>query len=431
MRSPVVACVLALAAVASVWAQPTRRDPCDPDNGGLTLSPGFCAAIVADHLGAARHMAVSPRGDLYVELQHPLDDSRPGSIVALRDNDGDGRFEEQERFGPGLGGTAIAWRGDYLYVGADTKIVRFRMSSALMPTAAAETIVQFAAQNGHAAKPFAFGRNHELFVHVGSLNNVCQAEDAREQPGLNPCPSLPDHAGVFKYDADRIGQHHAPGHLYATGIRHTTTLAIQPGSGTLFAAQMGRDGLNSLWPKRFTARQNAELPGEELLAVNEKSNFGWPYCYYDPAQQKRLQNPEYGGDGKKEGDCAKYDKPIAVFPAHNAPLDLLFYTGTQFPPLLRGAAFVAFHGSWNRAPLPMDGYNLRYVPFNGNAPAGPSVVFATGFTGKPQVMSPTEAAHRPAGLSQALDGGLYVSDDVGGRIWKITYTGVVGPGRGR
>ena len=113
-----------------------------------------------------------------------------------------------------------------------------------------------------------------------------------------------------------------------------------PTTGTLFQVQHGRDQLDTMWPKLFTAQQNGELPAEEMHVVKEGSNFGWPYCYFDLTQNKRLQNPEYGGDGKKEGDCAKFDKPIAAFPAHNAPLDLMFYTGTQFPQEYRGGAFV-------------------------------------------------------------------------------------------
>lgn len=420
ITSAVVACGVLLAAASVVGAQQNAPNPCS--TAGLTLPANFCASVVADNLGAARHMAVSPAGDVYVVLRGTRAGDPAGSVIALRDADGDGLFEQQQRFGSGLTGTGIVWRDDYLYVGSDRRIVRFRMpAGALVPTAAPETIVEFAAQSAHTAKPFAFGRNDELFVHVGSLSNACQQEDRAESPGENPCLSLDEHGGIWKYDANRLGQKHSRANRYATGIRHTTSLAINPASGTLFEVQHGRDLLDTMWPKLFTAKQNAELVAEELHVVKDGSTFGWPYCYFDTTRQRRMRSPEYGGDSNVEGDCAKYDKPVAIFPAHNAPLDLLFYTGTQFPPEFRGGAFVAFHGSWNRAPLPMDGYNIRFVPFSGDAPAGPHRVFATGFAGKPQVMSMTEAAHRPTGLAQAADGSIYVSDDVTGRIWKITY----------
>jgi glucose/arabinose dehydrogenase len=426
MRNAIVTCTLALAGAAGIWAQQqARSNPCDPGNGGLTLPMGFCAAVVADNLGAARHMVVSPRGDLYVILENEGQGKAAGSIVALRDGNGDGKFEQQQRFGPGLGGTGIQWRDTYLYAGADTRIVRFNMANnVLVPAGPPETIVEFPSQRGHTAKPFAFGRNNELFVHVGAPSNACQDPDRRPgAPGQNPCPLLSEYGGIWKYDANKLGQKHTAAARYATGMRHTTSLMAHPVTGTLFQVQHGRDQLDTLWPKFFTAQQNGDLPAEEMHVVREGANWGWPYCYFDTSQNKRLQNPEYGGDGKKEGDCAKFDKPIAWFPAHNAPLDLLFYTGTQFPPDYRGGAFVAFHGSWNRAPLPMDGYNVRFLPFKGDSPAGPHRVFASGFTGKSQIMAPNEAAHRPAGLAQARDGSIYVSDDVKGRIWKMTYTG--------
>lgn len=435
MRRAAIACTLALAGVTGLWAQQNPPGPlppaCDAGNGGLTLLQGFCAALVADHIGAARHMTVSPRGDLYVILLHATDRAPAGSVVALRDADGDGRFEQQQRFGADLDGTGIVWHKDFLYLGSDTRIVRFRMSgNALVPTREPETIVEFPPQALHAAKPFAFGRNNELYVHVGAPSNACQAVDGPEEAGESPCTLLDEAGGIWKYDATTPGQRHTAARRYATGLRHTTSLVAHPGSGTLFEVQHGRDQLDTLWPKRFTARQNAELVAEEMHVVKPGSNWGWPYCYFDTVQHARVQSPEYGGDGKKIGPCARYDPPIAIFPAHNAPLDLMFYTGTQFPQEFRGGAFIAFHGSWNRAPLPMDGYNIRFLPFTGDTPSGTDLVFATGFAGKPQIMRPADAEHRPAGLAQARNGAIYVSDDVNGRIWKITYIGVP-TGRGR
>ena len=425
MRNVFAAVVLAAGAAAGLWAQQNRTNPCDPGNGGLTLPDGFCAAVAADNLGAARHMAVSPRGDVYVALRRVPEGSPAGTIIALRDTNGDGRFEEQQRFGGAdLAGTGIAWRDNFLYVGADNKLVRFRMGDALVPAGAPDTIVEFPAQRGHTAKPFALGRNGEVYVHVGAPSNACQVPDRQAGvPGQNPCELLREQGGIWRYDANRAGQKHAAANRYATGIRHTTSLMAHPTTGTLFQVQHGRDQMDTMWPKLFTAQQNGDLPAEEMHVIREGSNFGWPYCYHDTTQNKRLQNPEYGGDGKKEGDCGKYDKAIVAFPAHNAPLDLMFYTGTQFPAEYRGGAFVSFHGSWNRAPLPMDGYNVRFVPFKGDAPAGAHRVFASGFPGKPQIMAPTDAAYRPTGLAQARDGSIYVADDVKGRIWKITYTG--------
>ena len=116
MRKAFVAIVLVLAAAAGVWAQQSRANPCDAGNGGLTLPSGFCASVVADNLGPARHLAISPSGDLYVMLRREGEGGPAGSVIALRDADGDGRFEQQQRFGPGLGGTGIVWHNGYLYL---------------------------------------------------------------------------------------------------------------------------------------------------------------------------------------------------------------------------------------------------------------------------------------------------------------------------
>ncbi len=104
-----------------------------------------------------------------------------------------------------------------------------------------------------------------------------------------------------------------------------------------------------------------------------------------------------------------------------APDGLLFYTGKMFPEKYRNGAFIAFHGSWNRAPLNQKGYFVVFVPFSNGKPSGKYEVFASGFAGKANITSPAQAAHRPCGLAQGPDGALYVSDDVKGTIWKIVY----------
>jgi glucose/arabinose dehydrogenase len=433
MRKLFVGAFLAVFGVGA-WAQQQNRPaPCDPGNAGLTLPQGFCAAVVADNLGPTRHITFSPRGDLYTVLQGrgrfgaaSPEDQKTGAVLALRDADGDGRFEQQERFGPGLNGTEVEWHNNYLYVGSNTQVVRFRMSStALAPQGQHEVIVDaLPLSPGHSAKPFAFGPSNQLYLHVGAPSNACQPQDRRpEVPGEMPCAQLEQHAGVWMYNANKVGQKHGTAGRMVTGIRHTTALTWNPATRAVYGVAHGRDQLDTLWPKFFTKEQNRDLPAEELQVMREGANYGWPYCFYDPAQKKRVQNPEYGGDGKKEGDCAKYDKPLVAFPAHNAPTELVFYTGTQFPAEYRNGAFVAFHGSWNRSPFAMEGFNIRFVPFKGDTAAGDSRVFASGFAGTGEVMNPNQAQYRPAGMAIGRDGSLYVSDDTKGRIWRITYTG--------
>jgi glucose/arabinose dehydrogenase len=144
--------------------------------------------------------------------------------------------------------------------------------------------------------------------------------------------------------------------------------------------------------------------------------------FYDQIQHKKILAPEYGGDGKKEGGQDAID-PTVAFPGHLAPDGLLFYTGNMFPAKYRNGAFIAFHGSWNRAPEPQEGYYVVFVPFKAGKPSGDWEVFANGFSGMQEVKNPGDAKHRPCGLAQGPDGSLYVSDDAKGTIYRIIYNG--------
>ncbi len=153
------------------------------------------------------------------------------------------------------------------------------------------------------------------------------------------------------------------------------------------------------------------------------SDFGWPYCFYDYTTKTMTLNPEYGGDGKAVGRCNTFTAPVAAFPAHWAPLDVKFYTGTQFPAKYRNGAFIAFHGSWNRSPEPQAGYNVTFQPIASGKATGAFEVFADGFAGKDRLMNPGEAVARPDGIAQAPDGSLYIGDSQRGKIWRVVYRG--------
>jgi glucose/arabinose dehydrogenase len=398
---------------------------CAPDNGGITLPSGFCASIFADDVGGARHIDVAPNGDVYVQLVSAKKGAesgsgRSGGILALRDTNGDGVADTTAYFGA-LGGTGVRVHEGWLYADDSERIVRYRLTDgALVPTARPETLVTGLPGGGHEARNIALGRNGELFVNVGSLTNSCQLKErGNRSPGHDPCTELETRAGIWRFDASRTGQTQATGRRYATGIRNAIGLALHPRTAELWAAQHGRDQLMQNWG--FTAQQSAENPAEELMQVDEGDDFGWPYCYWSVDAGKRVTAPEYGGDGMKTERCADRKDPVATFPGHWAPMDLLFYTGSQFPARYRDGAFIAFHGSWNRAPQPQAGYNVVFQPLDGEAARGRYEVFADGFAGAN--VGPATATHRPVGLAEAPDGSLFVTDDKGGRIWKIVYRG--------
>lgn len=409
---------LALCGEAAAQA-PAPAPDCDADDGGLTLPRGFCALVVADDIGRARHLAVAKNGDIYVALRGGRDGG--GGIAALRDTTGDGRADVVVRFGS-RGGTGIALREGYLYLGADDRVVRYAVRPGrLEPAGEEETIVSgLPAARSHAAKPLAFGDEGSLYVSVGSPSNSCQMQDRQTgSPGKDPCRELETRAGIWRFDASRPGQTQGDGERVATGLRNTVALAVNPENGSLYGVMHGRDQLFQNWPGLYTAEQGAEKPSEEFVRIGRGDDFGWPYCYHDPELGRLVLAPEYGGDGRRAGRCGEAREPILSFPAHWGPNALLFYTGSQFPERFRGGAFIAFHGSWNRAPLPQQGYHVVFVPFAGGEPTGDFELFADGFAGAER--GPRTARHRPSGLAQGPDGSLYVADDAGGRIWRILY----------
>ncbi len=156
-----------------------------------------------------------------------------------------------------------------------------------------------------------------------------------------------------------------------------------------------------------------------IRVASLRADYGWPYCFYDYVAGHHVVAPEYTGDAKMAAHCDRVIQPLLPFPAHWAPMSLLFYSGTMFPAKYRSGAFVAFHGSAFRAPLPQEAYMVVFVAFKDGLPVGDYETFADGFAGG--MLSPEGALHRPVGLAQGPDGALYVSDDKGGRIWKITY----------
>jgi glucose/arabinose dehydrogenase len=398
---------------------------CTGDNGGIALPDGFCATVFADISGGPRHIVVAPNGDVFVQLLESgsglENGSGKGGILALRDVNHDGRADTSVSFGS-AGGTGIGLHGGFLYADAETSIVRYQLAAgSLSPSGAAETIVTGIPTGGHGARNVTFDSAGAMYMNIGSHTNSCQVKDREKQsPGHDPCTELQRRAGIWKFDANKQGQKPSSKNHFATGIRNAMGLTINPVDGKLYATQHGRDQLLQSWPQYFNAQQSAENPAEELIQVNQGDDFGWPYCFYSFEAKRLVLAPEYGGDGKKVGRCADKKEPLTVFPGHWAPESAIFYTGAQFPERFRGGVFVAFHGSWNRAPEPQAGFRVVFVPMKDGAPGSDYETFADGFAG--QSASRGGAAHRPMGLAQGPDGSLYITDDKGGRIWKVTYS---------
>jgi glucose/arabinose dehydrogenase/mono/diheme cytochrome c family protein len=437
--------IVALAAIGVVISLVHARKPsrpaatatseaCPNDDTGLTLPGGFCATIFADDIGHARHMVAAPNGVLYVNTWSGryYGNAKPhegGFLVALKDKDGSGKANVTERFGEtvesgGHGGTGIGIYKGALFAEINDRIVRYSLpADKIVPSGPADTIVSGLPLSGdHPMHPFLIDPEGKMYVDVATATNACQQKNRTPHSlGITPCTELETRGGVWLYDANKTNQTFSPSDRFATGIRNGEGFAIDA-SGRVFVTQHGRDQLYTNWPERYKPDQEATLPAEEVLLLKKNGDFGWPECYYDQFEQKLVLAPEYGGDGgKKIGACADKTGPAAVFPAHWGPNAMALYDKANFPERYRGGLFIAFHGSWNRAPYAQGGYNVVYQPLDGDHASGQCEIFADGFAGA--VKSPGKAVYRPSGLAVGPDGSLYVSDDIRGRIYKIVYKG--------
>jgi glucose/arabinose dehydrogenase len=403
------------------------------EDTAIELPDGFHATIFADNLERPRHIAVRDNGDVYVTLRSgqgqvtPSDS--PGGLVALRDEDGDGHADRIEHFGRQDADTGLAIHDGALYYSSTTAVYAIPLEpDALVPGGDSEVVVDGIPMSGggHASKPITFDDNGHMYVHVGVPSNSCQTQrGAPGSAGQEPCPFLDEYGGIFRYDAGARNQHHdEDATRFTTGSRNVVALQWNPVVDHLYMVMHGRDQLDQLWPDAFTTEQRVQLPAEEFHRVDQGDNYGWPYTYYDQIRGQRMIAPEYGGDGETPAEPGKYKEPLIGFPGHWAPDDLIFYTSEAFPARYRGGALIAFHGSWNRQPDVQAGYAVVFVPMGSDGlPSGDWEVFADDFEGPSAIHSPAEAAHRPTGLAQGPDGALYVTDDTGGRVWRITYTG--------
>lgn len=408
-RRVVSLCIAACAAVALGTAAAAA------DNDGLMLPPGFTATVVQEGLGAGRHLAVAANGDIYLA-------SRNG-LVAMRDKNGDFKVDETAPFGD-VKGTGVRIFKDWLYVSDNVGVYRYPLKKGeLAPSGAKQTVVAgFPMERQHADKTFTLDDKGTLYVNVGAPSNSCQEKDRQEGSlGLSPCPILEKYGGVWVFDGNKLDQTPANGRRFATGMRNAVALQWDPSQKAVYSAIHGRDSLDTLFPALYNAEDNAVRQAEEFHKITDGGDYGWPYTFFDTRLNKRVLAPEYGGDAKKQPEAGKYPDPLVAYPAHWAPNDLLFYSGKNFPAKYQGGAFIAFHGSWNRAPEPQAGYKVVFQPMKDGKPSGAYEEFADGFAGEITGNNPRNAKFRPTGLAVGPDGALFVADSQKGRIWRIAY----------
>jgi glucose/arabinose dehydrogenase len=330
----------------------------------LHLPPGFHIAVFAPDVPGVRYLALGPRGVVYASRP------RAGTIVRLPDANGDGIADSVVTVASGLNQPfGIAFRGDTMYVAENTAVVRFDPGSANRIV----VVPSIPGGRGHSTRTIVFGTDGKMYVSVGSSCNICDETDSMR-------------AAVVQFNRDGSG-----GRVFARGLRNSVGLAVHPTTGDLWATNNDRDMLGD------------DLPPERINIIKDGRYYGWPQCYL-PGQR----NPEYAN-----ADCSTVEPPAITFQAHSAPLGITFYTGTAFPVAYRGDAFVAFHGSWNRS-VPTGAKVVRVQVENGRPVAIDD--FVTGWQ-----RSDGSRWGRPVSLVVAADGALLVSDDMGGKIWRVTY----------
>jgi glucose/arabinose dehydrogenase len=339
----------------------------------IALPPGFAISIFAQNLDSPRMMALGLDGQLYVA------ERGAGRIVRLPDRNADGTADNLEVVARGLNSpSSLAfYRDGSLYVGETSRILRLSEPDAQGAFQKSQVIIDGLPSGGHSTRTVLFSPDWStLFVSIGSSCNVCVEEDSRR-------------AAIMAYNPDGSN-----GRLYASGLRNAVGITFRPGTGELWASNNGRDMLGD------------DLPPETINLVHEGDDFGWPRCH-----SGRIIDPDFG----KSGTCNGVAEPAVEMQAHSAPLGLTFYSGQQFPEQYRGDLFVAFHGSWNRS-VPT-GYKVVRIPIDGDTP-GPVQDFAVGWL-------PENGAQwgRPVDVLTGSDGSLFVSDDGGGVIYRIFYTG--------
>jgi glucose/arabinose dehydrogenase len=394
------------AGLAGAGAFYLNRDSSACDNR-LEVPEQLCASVYADDVGPARHLAVAPNGTVYVATWR--EGERTGGIVALRDTDGDDVADQRSQFGP-EGGSGIAIAGDRLYFATMNNVLRYTLEpNELVPRAPADTVVTAMPWLEHGARSIAV-HGDRLYLNIGVPSNACERDYAqRNFQGAFPCRELETSGGIWAFDARGKNQRPALSNRFASGLRHTVALAVNPLDGTLYGAPHGIDHLDRWWPSAgYSSRDAATIPSETLFRIDSAADYGFPYCMHDPRVGRMIVAPAYAGAPVAD-KCATSPLPIATFPAHSAPMAIAFPTSDAFGPEYRGGMFVALHGSLFHSP---------------ESPRGYAVMFAELSTGQTKPLASTRGrlgniTARPSGLALRADGSLLVADDYGRRVWLI------------
>jgi glucose/arabinose dehydrogenase len=348
-----------------------------PQEGFLpTVPAGFLVNVFAKEFKNPRFLAVAPNGNVF------LADLGAGQVIVMRDPQHRGAAQQREVFADKLNRPfGIAFHDDYVYVANMNEVVRFRYDKqSCKRLGETEHILDLPLGGAHVTRTIAFSADgKQLYVSVGSSGNIDIEKDQRR-------------AAVLVADPEGKNSR-----IFASGLRNAVGLGIEPFSGAVWVSVNERDELGD------------NLPPDYFTSIKDGGFYGWPYSYIGDNVDPRVQP-------QKPDLVAKAIIPDVLLGAHVAPLEFAFYTGKQFPEQYRGGAFIAEHGSWNRASRA--GYQLAFVGFKDGKAAADPVPFLTGLVPDPKAKN---VNGRPVGVAVASDGALLVSDDGAGVIYRISY----------
>ena len=379
-----------------------------PASAELKVPPGFTVSEFAQ-LDGPRQVRVAPNGDIFVA------ETAAGRIKVLRAPDGAGKAAQSEVFAEGLDrpfGIAFYPLGpnpQWVYIANTNAVIRFPYKNGdLKARASAETLVDAIAPSkggNHTTRDIAFsGNGTTMFVSVGSASNVAE-EISKKSPADTEAWAAghalgtawdreANRADVLAYDPLGKG-----GHVFASGIRNCVSMAVNPANNSLWCVTNERDLLGD------------NLPPDYATSVKPGAFYGWPWYYIGSHEDPRRA-------GERPDLKDKVTTPDILIQPHSAPLGVTFYEASSgaaaFPAAYRGQAFVALHGSWNRAKR--TGYKVVIVGMDHGKPTGDYTDFLTGF-----VVDDHSVWGRPVGVAVAHDGALLISDDGGNRIWRVAY----------